>query len=343
MSLSGSASGGLGIDCPGDRPFVTVVMPVRNEAGYIRRSLASVFGQDYPADRMEVIVADGMSTDATRAVVRSFQAGHPNLALIDNPGRTAPAGLNRGIAMARGELVARVDGHCEIARDYLSKAVAHIQNAGVDGVGGPIETVGETRTAQAIAAAMSSSFGVGGSAFRTVKDRTLLADTIAFPVYTRAIIARAGAYDEELVRNQDDEYNYRLRKMGARLLLASDVTSRYYSRGSVGAVFRQYFQYGFWKVRVLQTHPRQMSWRQFVPPVFVASLIGTIGLAAFNPPATWMVAAVAGVYLIASLAASVRAASTPSQFVILPVVFAAIHAGYGLGFLAGLARFAGRW
>ncbi|HEX9004828.1 MAG TPA: glycosyltransferase family 2 protein, partial [Blastocatellia bacterium] len=252
-------------------------MPVRNEADYIANSLGAVLEQDYPADLMEIIVADGMSTDATREVVRSLQARFPNVRLIDNPGKIAPTGLNRAINEARGDIIVRVDGHCEIEPDYVRRSVEHLQNDGphgrVDGVGGPIETIGETAMAEVIAAAMSSSFGVGGSAFRTVKGRTMLTDTIAFPTYTREIIERGGEYDEELVRNQDDEYNYRLRKMGANLLLASDVRSRYYSRGTLKKLFKQYFQYGFWKVRVLQKHPRQMSLRQFVPPLFVSSLL----------------------------------------------------------------------
>src|SRR5262245_8794148 len=117
-------------------PFVSVVMPVRNESEYIKRSLEAVFTQDYPAESFEVIVADGMSEDGTREIVRQWQTGLPNLQLIDNPGRIAPTALNTAIAHARGEIIIRVDGHCEIAPDYISKCVAHLQNGGVDGVGG---------------------------------------------------------------------------------------------------------------------------------------------------------------------------------------------------------------
>lgn len=335
------------MDNPQEVPFVTVVMPVRNEAGYITRSLSAVIEQDYPDERMEIIIADGMSTDETREIVRSFQSSYPNLMLIDNPGKIAPTGLNRATALARGEIIARVDGHCEIATDYIRRAVEHLQNENVDGVGGPIETIGETATAEVIAAAMSSTFGVGGSAFRTVKDKTVLTDTIAFPVYKRAIIERAGGYDEELVRNQDDEYNYRLRKLGARLLLASDVRSRYYSRGTMHKLFKQYFQYGFWKVRVLQKHPRQMSLRQFIPPAFVASLLFSLGLTAFTSLGWWIFAGIIGCYLTVNLLASARISLSSSprrfQFFLLPAVFASLHLSYGLGFLIGFMKFAPRW
>jgi len=326
-----------------DLPFVTVIMPVRDESRYIVRSLTAVLEQDYPRHRLEVIVADGMSTDETRQKVRALQASHSNIKLIDNPERIASTGLNRAMAIASGTVIARVDGHCEIAPDYIRRAVQHLQNDGIDGVGGPIETVGETPTAAVIAAVMSSVFGVGGSAFRTVKDRTMLTDTIVFPVYTRAIIERAGGYDAELVRNQDDEYNYRLRKLGARLLLASDVRSRYYCRRTVRSLCSQYFQYGFWKVRVLRKHPRQMSIRQFGPPVFVAALIGSIGLGALSPAGWWSFVAVGGSYLLANATASLlvalRSERRTVQLLLLPVVFAAFHVSYGLGFLLGFVRF----
>ena len=332
-------------------PFVSVIMPVRNESGYIKRSLAAVFAQDYPADSFEVIVADGMSSDGTREIVREWQAQRPNLKMIDNHGMIAPTGLNAAIERARGEIIIRVDGHCEIAPDYISKCVEHLQNDEVDGVGGPLETIGETASARVIAEAMSCGFGVGGSAFRAVKGKTMLTDTVAFPAYTRAAIERAGLFDEELVRNQDDEYNYRLRKLGAKILLASDVRARYYSRGDIRSLIRQYFQYGYWKVRVLQKHPRQMSPRQFVPPLFVASLPATALLAlilsfsALGPLAWALPAIVCGCYIIANLVASARLAwkiGWPHSF-LLPPVFASLHVSYGLGFLLGLIKFAPRW
>ena len=322
-------------------------MPVRNEAGYIARSLTAVTEQDYPAERMEIIIADGLSNDSTREIVKLFQTRFAHVRLIDNPGKIAPTGLNRATELAEGEIIARVDGHCEIAPDYIRNAVHHLQTEAVDGVGGPIETIGETKIAEVIAAAMSSAFGVGSSAFRTVKGKTMLADTIAFPVYTKAIIERAGGYDEELVRNQDDEYNYRLRKLGAKLLLAADVRSKYYSRGTMKKLFKQYFQYGYWKVRVLQKHPRQMSLRQFIPPAFVASLFGSIVFGLISWLGWWVLAGIIGCYLTVNLIASARIllSNRPFQFqfFLLPAVFASLHLSYGMGFLIGFVKFAPRW
>lgn len=334
--------------------FVSVIMPVRNEAGYIKRSLGAVFAQDYPADSFEVIVADGMSSDGTREIVREWQTRFSNLKMIDNHGKIAPTALNVAIASARGDVIVRVDGHCEIAPDYISKCVGHLQRDQVDGVGGWLETIGETATAKVIAAAMSSRFGVGDAAFRTAKDRTMLTDTVAFPAYTRAAIERAGLFDEEMIRNQDCEYNFRLRKLGAKILLADDVRARYYSRGDIRSLIRQYFQYGYWKVRVLQKHPRQMSLRQFIPPLFAASLLMSaipaliLSFSAQRPLAlaAWtLTAAICCCYVIANLVASGRLMGKigwPHSF-LLPLVFASIHLSYGLGFLLGLIKFAPRW
>jgi succinoglycan biosynthesis protein ExoA len=322
-------------------PFVSVIMPVRNEVHYIARSLGAVLAQDYPPERLEVIVADGMSTDGTRAIIRSLRVQHPRIRLIDNPGKIVPTGLNRAIRQASGEIIVRVDGHCEISQDYIQRCVKHLQSGGIDGVGGPLETVGETPIARVIAVAMSSRFGVGGSAFRVVSNKTMLTDTIPFPAYTRAILERCGPFDEELVRDQDDEYNYRLRKLGAKLLLAADIKCRYYSRSSLRSLWRQYFQYGYWKVRVLQKHPWQMRPRQFLPPAFVAALLGTGILACFFTFGRVSAATVVGAYLLANLVASIGALRRENwhELLLLPIVFATLHLSYGSGFLVGLIRF----
>lgn len=323
-------------------PAVSVLMPVRNEAAYIARSLGAVLRQDYPSDLLEVLVVDGMSTDQTREIVRKFQRDHSNVRLLDNKQRIAPSALNLATAEAKGEVLVRVDGHCEIAPDYIWNCVRHLSEDGVDGVGGSLVTIGEDDAARAIAAAMSSSYGVGGAAFRTVSDRTMLADTIPFPAYTREIVRRVGPYDERFVRNQDDEYNYRIRKLGGRLLLAADVRSRYYSRATLASLFRQYYGYGLWKGPVLVKHPRQMKARQFVPAVFVAALIIGFVFCPFSGRVRRLLAALVLAYLgMSGVAAQRVAARTEWRFLPkLPVAFAALHLSYGIGFWHGLAKMA---
>jgi GT2 family glycosyltransferase len=219
-----------------------------------------------------------------------------------------------------------------------------LQSGKADGVGGPIETIGETSRAKAIALAMSSKFGVGGSAFRTIKDRKIYSDTVAFPGYTRAIIERTGAFNEELVRNQDDEYNYRIRKSGGRILLSPDIRSRYYSRSTFKSLWRQYFQYGYWKVRILQMHPRQMSLRQFIPFIFVVSLILTGALSFISVISRWAFVGLIVSYLLVNFAASVYTARSRLAAVpFLSLSYLILHLSYGFGSLVGLISFRNRW
>lgn len=327
-------------------PFVSVVMPVRNEADFIERSLRAVLAQTYPHDLMEIIVADGLSIDETRLLIENLKLTTDiPIQIVDNPKNIAPTGLNAAIARTRGEIIVRVDGHCEIARDYVSNCVRHLQKGEAEAVGGPIETVGETLTAQAIAVAMSSNFGVGGSAFRCVDDREMYVDTVAFPGYKREIFDKIGVFNEELVRNQDDEFSYRLRKSGGRMLLAPDIRARYYSRSNFKSLWRQYYQYGFWKVRVLQLHPKQMSLRQFMPFGFVVTITILVLLSLFSSFGRWTLAAVLTLYILANLLATVKAAARV-KFISLPFVslsFAILHFSYGFGFLAGLFAFRRKW
>jgi len=317
-------------------PYVSIVMPVRNEEDFIAQALNAVVGQDYPREQVEVIVCDGMSTDATRDIVADFQAKYANIQLLDNPLKIAPTALNVAAASSKGEIVIRVDGHCVIAPAYVSRCVQHLQNnPDVWGVGGPIETIAMSPEAEPIAIAMSSTFGVGGSAFRTTRDKTLLVDTVAFAAYRREALDLAGPYDEQLVRNQDDEYNFRIRELGGKILLAADVQSTYYSRGTLSKLWRQYFQYGFYKTRVMQKHPRQMSPRQFVPAAFVSSLC----LALMTSP--WMrspLIFLLGAYLFALIFATATICSRRGwkHLLHLPVAFATLHLSYGFGFMLGM-------
>jgi succinoglycan biosynthesis protein ExoA len=220
------------------------------------------------------------------------------------------------------------------------------------GVGGPIETIAETNIGKAIAIAMSSVFGVGGSTFRIVDDRTLYVDTIAFPAYKREVWETAGPFDEEFICNEDDEYNYRIRKQGGKLMLVPEIRSRYYGRESLAQLWKQYYRYGYWKVRVLQKHPLQMCIRQFVPPAFVGSLLISSFLAipyllfhSFSPLIQIPFFTTLALYLFANLTFSLwSAARNGWRFLLLfPLVYSILHISYGLGFLVGLIKFLGKW
>lgn len=329
-----------------ESPAVSVIMPVRNEADFIERSLQAIFRQNYPHEFLEIIVADGESEDSTPAIIeRLRRESSIPIHTVKNPNKIAPCGLNLAVNKASGEIIVRVDGHCEIAPDYVANCVKYLQSGKTDCIGGQIETIGETLTAQAIAYAMSSKFGVGGSAFRCGSDQLREVDTVAFPGYRRDVFERLGLFNEELIRNQDDEFNYRLRKSGGKILLAPEIKARYYSRSNFKSLWKQYFQYGYWKIRVLQLHPKQMSTRQFIPFIFVLCLLISIAASFFFESARWASAVIALSYLSANLIAGLISISRVKLRAV-PLVnlsFAILHLAYGFGFLFGLAAFRRKW
>jgi succinoglycan biosynthesis protein ExoA len=323
-------------------PFVSVVVPMRNEEAHIGRCLRGLAAQEYPRDRFEVLVVDGDSTDGSRRVAEEVarEKGLP-LRLLSNPRRSTPCGLNVGIAQARGELIARVDAHAEVDRCFLSESVSALLGSGADVVGGPIRSAGDGLVGGAIALAMSSPFGVGNAAFRYSQEEQYT-DTVPFPTYRRSVFERVGSFAEDMEWGEDDEFHYRLGDAGGRILLTPRVASTYYVRSSLWALARQYFRYGRAKVEVLRRHPRRARVRQLVPAAFV------LGLAATGVPATLRgrfglpLVSVLGAYGLASVAASLRAAGRSNRrcLPVLPLAFACLHLSYGLGFLDGLARVA---
>lgn len=327
-------------------PFVTVVMPIRNEADFIERSLSAILTQDYPHSRMEVLIADGMSTDSTRAVIQDLAARHPELSLeiIDNPGQIVPTGFNLALKQKKGEIVVRVDGHTIISPDYVRECVSALERTGADNAGGRMNAFSQTTFGKAVALATSTPFGVGGARFHYSEDEEWV-DTVYLGAWRGRVFDQIGGFDEEFVRNQDDEFNYRLRANGGRILLSPRIRSEYYPRSSPTALWRQYYQYGLYKVRVMQKHTLQMQPRHFAPVLLVAGLVVT-ALLALLVPSTWVLfAGLAGIYAMANLVASAITAvrNEPSDIFILPLVFAILHFSYGTGFAVGLVRFANRW
>lgn len=323
-------------------PFVSVVLPVRNEGRAFAATLETIAAQDYPASRMEVLVSDGMSDDATRDVVRELAARDPRFRLIDNPGRIVPHAMNRAIEAARGEFIVRVDGHTRIASDYVSRCVAAWRESGAACVGGRMDAVGATAVGRLVALATSSPFGVGNSHFH-YGTTPRFTDSVYLGAWPRAILTRLGGFDEEMVRDQDDELNYRLRKHGGRVWLDPSIRSSYTPRGDVRRLWRQYYQYGYWKVRVLQKHPTMLSARHFVPSAFVLAGTAAAVAALFTTWGRVAFAAGTALYLAGAFVAALRLAAKPRERAVLPAVFFILHAAYGSGFLVGLVRFAGHW
>jgi succinoglycan biosynthesis protein ExoA len=327
-------------------PFVTIIMPVRNEAEYITSNLYAFRNQKYETSSMEILITDGMSTDNTREIIYDFILDHPHLdiKILDNPGKIVPIGINIALSHAKGEIIVRVDGHTRIARDYVRHCVEVLQKTNAENVGGKMNAIGRNAFGKAVALATSTPFGIGGGRFH-YSDKEEWVDTVYMGAWPRRVFEKVGLFDEELVRDQDDEFNYRLRAAGGKILLSPKIKSEYTVRSTVSSLWRQYYQYGYWKVRVLQKHPRQMSLRQFVPPTFVFALLVSLMFTFITPRGIWFLALIAGAYLAANLSASIITAARKgwNYLALLPVTFSMLHISYGLGFLAGLIKFWNRW
>lgn len=320
-------------------PFVTVVMPVRNEAALIRRSLDAVLAQDYPRDRIEILVVDGQSIDETVSIVQAVAARDARVRMLPNPGRIQARALNIGLDAARGAVIVRVDGHTIVAPDYVRQCVSLLRMTGASNVGGPQRCVGVTAWGRAIAAAYRSPFGVP-SRFR-VSRRAGYVDTVYMGAWPREVFERVGRFDETLDVNEDYEHNYHIRRAGGRIYLSPDIRSDYYGRQTPGALWGQFFRYGRGKVQVLFRHPASARPRHLVAPAWVAAVVVGAILASFHRRFTRLWGALVLSYAVASAAASIRAAESNRRELLprLPVVFACMHVGWGAGFWCGVFRF----
>lgn len=319
-----------------DHPVVSLIVAMKDEADHIATCLQSILAQDYPQERLEILVYDGGSADGSRAIAELLLSQRPMAAVRDNPRRIQAAAWNLGIDAASGDVMGIVSGHAALAHDYVRNAVATLRRTGADMVGGPVRAIGDGPTAEAVAVAMSTPFGVGGATFRYL-DHEAEVDTVFMGICPRDVY-RAFRFDEEMVRNQDDELSYRLLDAGARIVCSPAIRSSYRSRGTVQGLWRQYFDYGYWKVRVLEKHPDQARIRHVVPAAFVGVIL--VGAPA---SVTWRPAAVASSIIVASyvaadLLASARARRglTSSTLARLPFVYPVLHLAYGAGFIAGL-------
>jgi len=318
-------------------PFVSIVMPIRNEAGFIARGLEALLEQDYPADRYEIIVADGMSDDGTREIMAGLIERHPQIALIDNPGRIVSTGLNAAIERAKGDVIIRLDGHAEIARDFIRQNVAlFAEHPEAWIVGGPIVHVGRNAFGKATAAAMSSPFGVGMATHR-FPDYEGYAEGTAFPAIRNWVFERIGNFDEMLVRNQDDEFNYRVIRAGGKCYISPRVRYDYYVRDTVKKLYRQYFQYSFWRIPVIRKHRRPTSIRQLVPPVFFGTmlLLAIVGIWLRNP---WIALALPVIYVVALVLIALPMVRKCGFAVAsrVPLAMATMHFAYAVGMVYGL-------
>jgi GT2 family glycosyltransferase len=321
-------------------PFVSIIMPIRNERACILACLESVLAGDYPADRFELLVLDGLSDDGTRDLVADFAVQRPQIRLLDNPDRLQAHALNRGIALARGEIIVRMDAHAIYAADYVRRCVAGLLASGADNVGGVCTTVpgAATPMARAIAVALGHVFGVGNAHFRIGTGTPRWVDTVAFGCWRRELLRKVGGFATDLPCAEDDELNARLRRRGGRILLDPAIRVRYVARTTLRQLTLMLYQYGYYKPFAARRIGRIATARQLVPPLLVA----TLGLAAAAGPVwpgAWLfLLGASAAHLGGGLAAGMTQVRPHGLAVALrlPLVFATMHGAYGWGYLRGL-------
>ncbi len=308
-----------------------VVIPVRDGAATLRAAVESALAQDVGGG-LEVVVAVGPSSDGTAAVAERLAASHPAVRVVPNPSGSTPAGLNRAIAATTAPVVARLDAHAVLPPGYLRRAVETLGRTGAANVGGVQESVGVTAFERAVAAATASRFGVGDARYR-LGGREGPVDTVYLGVFRRHDLDAVGGFAEDLERNQDYELNWRLRETGRTVWFDPALRVRYRPRGSLGALARQYRQYGAWKREVLRRHPRSLRWRQLVAPATVLAVVGGLLAAAVGRRRALVLPAGYGAAVVA--ASAVAGGGDPGVTARLVAVFPTMHWSWGLGFMAG--------
>jgi glycosyltransferase involved in cell wall biosynthesis len=324
-------------------PSVSVIIPCRNEEAFIDACLASARAAEFPRRSFEILVVDGMSSDRTRAIVQAHAADDAAVVLLDNPAGHVPAAMNIGLRRAQGEIIVRLDAHARYPADYIPQLIGWLDRSGADNVGGVCVTRpgSDTARAAAIAFALAHPFGVGNSHFRIGVREPRWVDTVPFGCYRREVFDRIGPFDEDLVRNQDDELNARLIRKGGRILLVPDVVSEYFARESFGKLWTMYYQYGYFKPLVARKLGAVMTVRQLLPATLVSALAGGAILAVVFPMARAPFAALLAAYAAADVASAAWSLRTGgiARALWLVATFPILHVAYGLGFLKGLADF----
>lgn len=332
-------------------PFVSIIIPCRNEEKFIGECLDSIIANDYPKDRLEVFIVDGMSEDETKRIVENYIEQYSFIKLLSNPRKITPCALNIGIKNAMGEIIMRMDAHATFEKSYISKCVKYLNEYNVDNVGGTMITRPrkDTFIGKTIVTALSNRFGVGGSAFRIGAKEVTEVDTVFGGCYRKEVFDKIGFFNEKLSNTQDVEFNLRLKKKNGKILLVPDIISYYYTRSDFKSFLKNNFRNGVWSILPFKfTATMPVSWRHLIPLVFVLSLIGSLGL--------WGLSGLLGLhsllsflsflfiiilYFLASIYFSVKIALKKNDlryFFIMPIIFASLHIGYGLGSMWGLVK-----
>jgi glycosyltransferase involved in cell wall biosynthesis len=319
---------------------VSIIIACRNEERFIGKCLDSIIDNDFGQDRLEVLVVDGMSEDATKEVVSEYARKNPFIKLLVNSDRVTPTAMNIGIRNAKGDVIILVNAHSILGKDFLKYSVDYLEKTGADAVGGTLRTINDADSlmARAIPMAADSALGAGGRRYRNRTEEGWIRDTIPYCAYRKEIFEKLGLIDERLVRAQDAEFNYRILRSGGRIYYTPNIKSYLHIRPTLGKLWRQHYQYGCHKPLVILKAGVGLMWRQSVPGLFVASLLISLLISAFYRPFVWLFVSILGVYAIVVFGFSlwISLINGAKYFLVLPIVFATLHFSYGIGYLKGL-------
>ena len=321
--------------------MLSVIVPIYQEEKYISKCIDSMLSQDYPKDDLEIILVDGMSKDRTREIVATYTAKYPFIRMIDNPERIAPCAMNRGIKEAKGDVIMRLDAHVYYPKNYFSLLVEKLNELpGAENVGALCNTlpVNDSITAQSIAAVLSSSFGMGNSHFRVGADKEMEVDTVPFGCFHKSIFDKVGLYDEELVRNQDDELNARIIKAGGKIYLIPQLVCEYYARDTAKKVYKMFYQYGVFKPLVNKKLGSPATVRQFFPLFFVLGLLVGPVVCLFLPVLWWAYFAVIMLWFILATSFSLKDSKNLKRILTQNWIYFVVHFGYGWGYIVGIYK-----
>jgi glycosyltransferase involved in cell wall biosynthesis len=326
---------------------VSVIIPVRNELKYVNRIIKSILEQDYPIENIEYIIVDGLSNDGTRQILEKYAQEYSFIYLLDNHQKIVPHALNIGIKEAKGDIIIRLDAHAEYPPSYISTLVYYLDKLGADNVGGVWETFpsSNTKEAKSIATALSTPFGVGNAEYRirySVSREYVEVDTVPFGCYRREVFDRIGLFDEDLTRNQDNEFNERLKKAGGKIYLIPNLKIKYFARESYSKLFKMQYQYGYFGPLVDLKLKRPTRLRRYIPTLFVLSLILPLLMIPVDTRFGLVSAISLGLYILASVFFSLYELyrrKNISLFPFLAYAYLVSHISYGIGYIAGVWDF----
>mgnify|MGYP001431495647 CR=1 FL=1 len=307
--------------------MITVICPVYNEEHYIK-NVIDFFLPAMPVEK-ELIIIDGGSTDKTRQIILEYMSSNSNIKILENTGRFVPFALNKAIQSSEGDPIIRLDAHTVYADDYFTSIVSAFQKTGADIVGGPMRAVGATPFQKAVAIATSTSFGIGDSSFHDENYEGYV-DSVYLGAWKRSVFKDVGFFDEDMLRNQDDEFHYRAKSKGKKIYLDPRIKSYYSPRSTFSSLFKQYFQYGLFKPLVLKKVKSEMKLRHLIPSGFVLYLF--LILIFCKTPLIFIPLCI---YLLLDILFSFRKGGALHVSMCMLLVYPALHCSYGAGFIKG--------